>query len=133
MSARPVYVGIDVSKHRLDGSCRPGEGCQVGNDPDYQYPARYLGVDAARQQIPPDPGTRPYDPEERAALADRTVKDLEAENSPFPFVRTQAVTQRARIALERTHHQPARSTRDDRPHSRPRRGRGHRQEAERER
>jgi hypothetical protein len=107
---------------------------QVGNDPDYQYPARYLGVDAARQPIPPDPGARPYDPEERPALGDRTVKELEAENSPVTFVRTQAVTQRARIALERTHHhQPARSTRDDGPHSRPRRGRGDRQEAERER
>jgi hypothetical protein len=106
---------------------------QVGKDPDYQYPARYLGVDAARQPIPPDPGARPYDPEERPALGDRTVKDLEAENSPFAFVRTQTITQRARIALERTHHQPARSTRDDRPHSRPRRGRGDRQEAERER
>jgi hypothetical protein len=106
---------------------------QVGKDPDYQYPARYLGVDAARQPIPADPGARPYDPEERPALGDRTVKDLEAENSPFTFVRTQAVTQRARIAVERTHHQPARSTRDDRPHSRPRRGRGDRQEAERER
>jgi len=104
---------------------------QVGKDPDYRYPARYLGVDAARQPIPPDPGARPYDPEERPALGDRTVKELEAENSPFEFVRTQAVTQRARIALERTH-QPAR-TRDDRPQSRPRRGRGDRQEAERER
>jgi hypothetical protein len=106
---------------------------QVGKDPDYQYPARYLGVDAARQPIPPEPGARPYDPEERPALGDRTVKDLEAENSPFTFVRTQAVTQRARIALERTHHQPARSTRDDGPQSQPRRGRGDRQEAERER
>jgi hypothetical protein len=106
---------------------------QVGKDPDYRYPARYLGVDAARQPIPPEPGARPYDPEERPALGDRTVKDLEAENSPFTFVRTQAVTHRAHIALERTHHQPARSTRDDRPHSRPHRGRGDRQEAERER
>jgi hypothetical protein len=106
---------------------------QVGNDPDYRYPARYLGVDAAHQPIPPDPWARPNDPEERPALGDRTVKDLEAENSPFTFVRTQAVTHRAHIALERTHHQPARSTRDDRPHSRPHRGRGDRQEAERER
>ena len=106
---------------------------QVGKDPDYRYPARYLGVDAARQPIPPDPGARPYDPEERPALGDRTVKELEAENSPFVFVRTHAVTQRARIALERTHHQPARSIRDDGPHSRPRRARGDRQEAERER
>jgi len=88
---------------------------------------------AQHQPIPPEPGARPYDPEERPALGDRTVKELEAENSPFTFVRTQAVTQRAHTALERTHHQPARSTRDDRPHSRPRRGRGDRQEAERER
>lgn len=91
------------------------------------------GVDAARQPIPPDPGARPYDPEERPALGDRTIKELEAENSPFTFLRTQAVTHRARIALERTRHQPARSIRDNGPQSRPRRGRGERQEAERER
>jgi hypothetical protein len=95
---------------------------QVGKDPDYRYPARYLGVDAARQPIPPDPWARPYDPEERPSLGDRPVKELEAENSPFGFVRTQAVTQRARIALERTRHQPACSTRGEGPQSRPRRG-----------
>jgi hypothetical protein len=105
---------------------------QVGKDPDYRYPARYLGTQAAHQPIPADPGARPYDPEERPSLGDRTVKELEAENSPFTFLRTQAVTGRARIALERTH-QPARSTRDNGPQSRPRRGRGDRQEAERER
>lgn len=105
---------------------------QVGNDPDYQYPARYLGVDAARQPIPPDPGARPYDPEERPSLGDRTVKELEAENSPFTFVRTQAVTQRARIAMERAHgHQSARHTRED-PGVRAQRARDH-WEAERER
>jgi hypothetical protein len=106
---------------------------QVGKDPDYRYPARYLGTQAAHQLILPDPGARPYDPEERPALSDRTVKDLEAENSPFGFVRTQAVTQRARIALERAHgQQSARHTREDAHNSRPHRARDH-WEAERER
>jgi transposase len=34
MSTPALYVGIDVSKARLDGACRPGESFQVGNDPD---------------------------------------------------------------------------------------------------
>ncbi len=107
---------------------------RVGKDPDYRYPARYLGEQAAHQPIPPDPGARLHDPEERPALSDRTVKELEAENSPFTFVRTQALTGRARAALERTHrHQPARQTRDDHPRIRPHRDRGDRQETERER
>ena len=33
MSTPTLYVGIDVSKDRLDGACRPGESFQVGNDP----------------------------------------------------------------------------------------------------
>jgi hypothetical protein len=53
-------------------------------DDDYRYPARYLGAQAAGQPIPPDPGALLHDPEERPALGDRTIKDLEAENSPRP-------------------------------------------------
>jgi transposase len=34
MSTPALYVGIDVSKARLDGACRPGESFQVSNDPD---------------------------------------------------------------------------------------------------
>jgi hypothetical protein len=74
---------------------------RVQLDGDYRYPARYLGAQAAHQPIPPDPGARPHDPEERPALSHRTVQDLEAENSPFTFVRTQAITARARVALGR--------------------------------
>jgi transposase len=33
MSTPTLYVGIDVSKNRLDGACRPGESFQAGNDP----------------------------------------------------------------------------------------------------
>jgi hypothetical protein len=98
-------------------------------DGDYRYPARYLGEQAARQPIPPEPGARLHDPEERPALGDRTVKELEAENCPYAFVRTLAITQRARIAR----HQPARPTRDDTPRGRPYRVRGDREGAERER
>jgi hypothetical protein len=98
---------------------------RVQLDGDYRYPARYLGVEAARQPILPDPGARPYDPEERPALGDRTVKELEAENSRFVFVRTQAITARA---------QPARQARNGRQHARIiDRARGDHQEAERER
>jgi hypothetical protein len=104
---------------------------QVGKDPDYRYPARYLGAQAAHEPIPPDPGARLHDPEERPALGDRTVKELEAENSPFTFVRTQAITSRAK---ERAHRpQPARPARDGRQHARIDRARGDREEAERER
>jgi hypothetical protein len=47
---------------------------QAQGDDDYRYPARYLGAQAARQPIPPDPWARPYDPEERPALGDRAAK-----------------------------------------------------------
>jgi hypothetical protein len=104
---------------------------RVQVDGDYRYPARYLGAQAAHQPIPPDPGARLHDPEERPALGDRTVKELEAENSPFTFVRTQAITARGH---ERAHRpQPARQARDGRQHVRIDRARRDRQEAERER
>jgi hypothetical protein len=110
---------------------------QAGTDPDYRYPARYLGAQAAHQPIPPDPGARRYDPEARPALGDRTVKELEAENSPFAFVRTQAIVGRVRAALERSQRpQPARQARNGHQHARIDRARGDRQEregAERER
>jgi hypothetical protein len=107
---------------------------RVQVDGDYRYPARYLGAQAARQRIPPDPGARLHDPEERPALGDRTVKELEAENSPYTFVRSQAITGRAQAALQRASRpQPARQARDGRQHSRIDRARGGREEAERER
>jgi hypothetical protein len=107
---------------------------RVQVDGDYRYPARYLGTQAAHQPIPPEPGARLHDPEERPALGERTVRDLEAENSPFTFVRTQAITGRAQAALQRTHRpQPTRQTRDDNPRGRAHRVRGDRQEAKRER
>jgi hypothetical protein len=100
-------------------------------DGDYRYPARYLGEQAARQPIPPDPGARLHDPEELPALGDRTVKELQAENSPYALVRTQAITARARAALQHVHRsQPAR---DGRQHTRADRACKDRQEAERER
>jgi hypothetical protein len=108
---------------------------RVQLDGDYRYPARYVGVEAARQPIPPDPGRRLHDPEERPALGDRTVKELEAENSPYAFVRTQAITARAQATMQRAHRpQPARQARDGRQHARIiDRARGDHQEAERER
>jgi hypothetical protein len=113
---------------------RPASSQQAGRDPDYRYPARYLHEQAARQPIPPDPGARLHDPEERPALGDRTVTELEAENSPYQFVRTQAITGRAQAARQRAQQpQPARLVRDDTPRGRPYRVRGARQEAERER
>jgi transposase len=33
MSAPALYIGIDVSKARLDVACRPGESFPAGNDP----------------------------------------------------------------------------------------------------
>jgi hypothetical protein len=105
---------------------------QLGGD--YRYPARYLGAQAARQPIPPEPGAGLHDPEERPALGDRTVKELEAENSPFAFARTQAVISRVRAALERAdRHQPSWQARHDRQHPRADRSRVDRQGAERER
>jgi hypothetical protein len=74
---------------------------QVGNDPDYRYPARYLGAQATRQPIPPEPWARPHDPEEAPTLSDRTVTDLDAENTHSGFVRIRTITYRARLALER--------------------------------
>jgi hypothetical protein len=100
-------------------------------DGDYRYPARYLGVQAARQPIPPDPGARLHDPEERLALGDRTVQELEAENSLFAFVRTQAITARGQERVHRP--QPACRARDGRQHARIDRARGDQKEAERER
>ncbi len=32
---------------------------RAGGDPDYRYPARYLGAQAAQQPIPPDPDRQP--------------------------------------------------------------------------
>jgi hypothetical protein len=107
---------------------------RVGKDPDYRYPAHYLGAQAARQPIPPEPWERPHDPEEAPTLSDRTVKDMEAENSRLGFVRSQAITHRARLALERAdRNRPACQPRDDAPRLRPHRGRGDRQEPDRER
>jgi hypothetical protein len=127
-SARTDAELVATARRDLETSQR------VGKDPDYRYPARYLGIQAVHQPIPPEPGARLHDPEERPALGERTVKELEAENSPYVFVRTQAITGRARAALERAHRpQPARQTRDDNPRGRPYRVRGDRQEAQRER
>jgi hypothetical protein len=127
-SARTDAELVATARRDLETSRR------VQVDGDYRYPARYLGEQAARQPIPPEPGARLHDPEEHPALGDRTVKELEAENSPFTFVRTQAITGRARAALERAHRpQPACQARDDNPRGRPHRVRGERQEAERER
>jgi hypothetical protein len=100
---------------------------------DYRYPARYLGPAAARQPIPPDPWARLHDPEERPALGERAGKALEEENSRLPFVREHAITQRARIALERAQRQrPAQPARNGRQPARSSRTRADR-EAERER
>jgi hypothetical protein len=107
---------------------------QVATDPDYRYPTRCLGAQAAHQPIPPEPWARPHDSEEAPTLSDRTLKDLEAENSPVGFVRTQAITHRAHLALERAdRHRPTCQPRDDAPRLRPHRGRGDRQEPDRER
>jgi hypothetical protein len=126
-AARADAELVAIARRDLETSRR----AQV--DGDYRYPARYLGVEAARQPIPPDPEARLHDPEERPTLGDRTVKELEAENNPFGFVRTQAITGRAQAALQRGHRpQPARRARDSRQHARIDRAR-HDREAERER
>jgi hypothetical protein len=124
----PDPVRVRRARTELETSLR------VGKDPDYRYPAHYLGAQAARQPIPPEPWERPHDPEEAPILSDRTVKDMEAENSRLGFVRSQAITHRARLALERAdRHRPACQPRDDAPRLRPHRGRGDRQEPDRER
>lgn len=108
---------------------------QVGRDPDYRYPSRYLGTQAADQPIPPEPWARPHDPEEVPTLSDRTVRDLDAENSHSGFVRIRAITHRTRLALERgnrNRNRPARRP-EDAPPLRARRGRGDRPEPDRER
>jgi hypothetical protein len=106
---------------------------KVGKDSDYRYPARYLGTQAADQPIPPEPWARPHDPEEAPTLSDRTVRDLDAENSHSGFVRIRAITHRTRLALERgARNRPARQP-GDAPPLRVRRGRGDRQETDRER
>jgi hypothetical protein len=135
-SQQRLATGAARANAELVATARRGleTGRRVRVDGDYRYPARYLGVEAARQPIPPDPGARLHDPEERPALGDRTVKELEAENSPYAFVRTQAITGRARVAVQRGHRpQPARLARDDNLRGHPHRVRGDREEAERER
>jgi hypothetical protein len=107
---------------------------QVGRDPDYRYPARYLGAQAARQPIPPDPSMRLHDPEERPSLGERVGKALEEENSRFPFVRGHAIRERVQLAQDRgERRRPARHPQQDRQPARPGRVRGHRGEADRER
>lgn len=106
---------------------------QVGKDPDYRYPARYLGPAAARQPIPPDPSMRLHDPEERPCLGERVGKALEEENGSFAFVREHAIRERAHLAEE---HAPRQ--RPGRPHPgrqpvRPGRAHSDREEADRER
>jgi hypothetical protein len=100
LTGEPDRVRVRRGRQELETSQR------VGGNHDYRYPARFLGAGAARQPIPPDPWTRLHDPEERPSLGDRAVQDLEAKNSPLDYVRTQAVTGRARIALERGQRQP---------------------------
>jgi hypothetical protein len=124
----PDQAWVRRSRHDFETSQK------VGKDPDYRYPAHYLGAQAAHQPIPPDPWERSHNPEEAHTLSDRTVKDLEAENSRLEFVRSQAITNRARLALERAgRHRPTRQPRDDAPRLRPHQGRGDRQEPDRER
>ena len=128
LTADPDPVRVHRARREFETSL------QAGKDPDYRYPARYLGAQAARQPIPPEPWARPYDPEAAPTLSDRTVTDLEAENRHSGFVRTQAITHRARLAREGADiPRPARSPRDDAPCQRPHRGRGGRQEPNRER
>jgi hypothetical protein len=106
---------------------------QLGKDLDYRYPARYLGAQAARQPIPPDPSMRLHDPEERPSLGERVGKALEEENGSFAFVREHAIRERAHLAQERAQRQ-----RPGRPHPgrqpvRPGRAHSDREEADRER
>ena len=106
---------------------------QIGRDPDYRYPARYLGAQAARQPTPPDPSTRLHDPEERPSLGERVGKALEEENSSFRFVREHVIRERAQFAQERSERRrPARHPHYSRELARPGRARGDR-EADRER
>jgi hypothetical protein len=103
---------------------------QVGKEPDYRYPARYLGAQAADQPAPRDPWARLHDPEERPSLGERVGKALEEENSRFPFVRGHAIRERAQLTQDRgERRRPARHPH----HGRPGRARGDRGEAERER
>ena len=107
---------------------------KVGKDPDYRYPARYLGAQAARQPIPPDPSMRLHDPEERPSLGERAGKALEEENSRVAFVREHAIRERAQSALERAERQRApRQPHLGRQLPRLGRARGDREEADRER
>jgi hypothetical protein len=127
LADQPDQVRVRRWRRELEISQR------VRGDHDYRYPARYLGPDAARQPIPPDPWARLHDPEERPALGERASKALEEENSKLVFVREHAITQRARIALERAQRQPpTQPARNDRQPTRPARTRADR-EAERER
>jgi N-methylhydantoinase A/oxoprolinase/acetone carboxylase beta subunit len=107
---------------------------QVGNNPDYRYPARYLGAQAARQPTPPDPSTRLHDPEERPSLGERVGNALEEENSRVAFVREHAIRERAQSALERAERQrAARQPHDSRQLDRFGRARSDREEADLER
>ena len=52
-SAEPAPARLARLRHQLELAER------AGPDPDYHYPARYLGAQAARQPIPPDPDRQP--------------------------------------------------------------------------
>jgi hypothetical protein len=128
LADQPDQVRVRRWRRELEISQR------VKGNHSYRYPARYLGPDAARQPIPPDPWTQPHDPEERPSLGERAGKALEKENSPSEVVRTLAVTERAQAALERAHRQrPIQQAHNGRQPTRPSRIRGDREEAERER
>jgi hypothetical protein len=93
LGGEPDRVRVRRARSEFETSRR------VAKDPDYRYPARYLGPAAAHQPIVADPDRQPWEPEEPASLGQRVHDALATENSPLAWVREHAVQERAESAV----------------------------------
>jgi hypothetical protein len=85
---------LEFERHRFQDG-------QWDLDLEYRYPDHYRGKAAANVPMPPYPGHRAHEPELHAALGERAADALAAEHHPDAWMRTDAVSSRAKEAAER--------------------------------